>query len=403
MAISERDKPPKISVRELTKVFGPHPNQVLEHIDREWSKEDILAETGHVVGVREASFEVRTGEIFVTMGLSGSGKSTLIRMLNRLIEPTRGEVLIDDADITQMPLKALIELRRRDISMVFQSFALMPHLTVFENAAFGLDVAGIREPERGKKVERALETVGLSAYAHHRPAELSGGMQQRVGLARALTLEPTIMLMDEAFSALDPLIRTEMQDELLTIQSRHGITVVFVSHDLNEAFRIGDRLAIMDEGAIVQIGTPRDLVLEPANDRIRSFLSEADVRQVLTARDLAIGPPVEVTEREAMDLEHARTRLESAGELFLYAVDPEGDYRGVASRDSIRAAREGGKTRLSDAFLDDIITLPPEQPFAEMTKAVADARAPVPVVDAAGRMLGVVTPAAMLRASGGEG
>jgi glycine betaine/proline transport system ATP-binding protein len=392
----------KIEVRHLTKVFGPTAEPVLARIDDRVSKADILAESGHVVGVRDASFEVRAGEIFVIMGLSGCGKSTLIRMLNRLIEPTRGQVLIDGVDITSMSRNALIDLRRREMAMVFQSFALLPHLTAFENAAFGLDVAGVGEPERNDKVNHALETVGLTAFADRRPSDLSGGMQQRVGLARALSLDPAIMLMDEAFSALDPLIRTEMQDEMLAIQRDRGMTVVFVSHDLNEALRIADRLAIMDEGEIIQIGTPKDLVLRPANEHVHSFLKDADVRRVLTARDLLEEPPAVLTDDGAIGLEEALGALEESRESLLYVRDRDGCFRGLVSLDAAQEARRAGKARLDDAFVVEMATVSPERSFADMAETVARAPAPVPVVDAAQRLLGVVTPSAMLVASIGE-
>lgn len=396
----EDDAPVKISVRELTKIFGPRPEALLEEAGRERTKAELLAETGHVVGVRNASFDVRAGEIFVLMGLSGSGKSTLVRMLNRLIDPTRGEVLIEGTDVTRMSQKQLVDLRRRDIAMVFQSFALMPHLTAFENAAFGLHVASVEVSQRKRRVEEALATVGLSAYAHHRPEKLSGGMQQRVGLARALALHPTIMLMDEAFSALDPLIRTDMQDELLKIQRERGITVVFVSHDLNEAIRIGDRLAIMDDGEIIQVGTPRRLVLEPANERVRSFLRDTDVRRVLAARDIATEPAVCLTSDRAADLDAAIRALESAGELYLHVIRADGRYAGVVSRDSLRAVRDEGQNGLAAAFLSDVPSLPPDASFARTVDIVSDAPVPVPVIDEDGGLLGVVSAAAMLRASG---
>src|SRR5690606_6307091 len=239
------------------------------------------------VGVKDASFSVEESEIFVVMGLSGSGKSTLVRMLNRLIEPTSGEILIDGRDITKFSKRELIALRRRDIGMVFQSFALMPHQTVLENAAFGLEVSGVAREERNARALEALDAVGLKAYARSYPDELSGGMKQRVGLARALASNPSILLMDEAFSALDPLIRTEMQDELLRLQAQQSRTIIFVSHDLDEAMRIGDRICIMQHGKIIQIGTPSEIVSAPATDYVRSFFRNVDVSRVFTAADVA--------------------------------------------------------------------------------------------------------------------
>jgi glycine betaine/proline transport system ATP-binding protein len=392
----------KIQLRQLTKIFGPDPEAALSALDQQRSKADLLAESGHVIGVRAATFDVQPGEIFVVMGLSGCGKSTLVRMMNRLIEPTSGSVLIDGIDITEMSRRELIEFRRSEIAMVFQSFALMPHLTAFENAAFGLDVAGVPEPERSEKAMCALETVSLAEFADRRPQDLSGGMQQRVGLARALSLDPSIMLMDEAFSALDPLIRTEMQDELLAIQRERDMTVVFVSHDLNEAIRIGDRLAIMNNGEIEQIGVPRDLVMSPATDHVRAFLHDADVRQLLTARDLAEEPPATICADGAIPLEQARAAMAAQAAPVLYICDADAVFRGVASRESIDAALEAGNKRVQAAFLQRTVTLSPEHAFAEIAGAVADFPVPAPVVDENGRLLGVVTPAAMLRASIGE-
>src|SRR5690625_1208240 len=245
-------------------------------IEQGLQKEEIFERTGMTVGVSDATFDINESEIFVVMGLSGSGKSTLVRMLNRLIEPTSGEIILDGRNITQMNRKELRNIRRKDISMVFQSFALMPHQTVLQNAAFGLEVAGHNKGEREKKALASLEAVGLKANAKSYPDELSGGMKQRVGLARALAGDPAVLLMDEAFSALDPLIRTEMQDELLRLQSEHTRTVVFITHDLDEAMRVGDRIAIMQGGHVVQVGTPEDIVRSPANDYVSSFFRGVD-------------------------------------------------------------------------------------------------------------------------------
>lgn len=389
----------KIEIRNLTKIFGPEPARTLESLSRDQSKADLLAETGHVIAVRDATLTVRDGEIFVVMGLSGCGKSTLVRMMNRLIEPTSGEVLIAGTDVTKMSRRELIEFRRSEVAMVFQSFALMPHMTALENAAFGLDVAGVPDAERDEKAMRALETVGLAEFADRRPGDLSGGMRQRVGLARALSLDPSIMLMDEAFSALDPLIRTEMQDELLSIQRERGMTVVFVSHDLNEALRIGDRLAIMQNGEIEQIGTPKELVLNPATDHVRSFLGDADVRRVLTAADLAEEPPATLVADATAGLEQARAAMREEGARRLYVCDEHGIFHGVATRESVEAALSAGDATIAAAFLSGIAELSPELPFGETADAVAAASAPVPVVDEQRRLLGVVTAAAMLSAT----
>ncbi|MGD8577352.1 MAG: glycine betaine/L-proline ABC transporter ATP-binding protein, partial [Thiohalophilus sp.] len=266
----------QIVVKNLYKIFGPRPQVALDLLEQGLDKDAIFQQTGSTIGVRDANFTIRAGEIFVVMGLSGSGKSTLVRMFNRLIEPTRGEILINDQNIVQMNQRELIALRRRDIAMVFQSFALLPHLTVLENAAFGLEISGQDRDEREKQARVALEQVGLAGNADSYPDELSGGMKQRVGLARALATNPTILLMDEAFSALDPLIRRGMQEELLKLQQQHARTIVFISHDLDEAMRIGDRIAIMEGGNVVQVGTPREILDNPATDYISDFFRDVD-------------------------------------------------------------------------------------------------------------------------------
>ena len=262
-SLENRNSMEKIIVENLYKIFGSAPDKAMELLKQGEDKESILDKTGMTVGVQDASFSVKSGEIFVVMGLSGSGKSTLVRMLNRLIEPSSGRVIVDGKDITKMQQNELVKFRLHNMSMVFQSFALMPHLTVLENAAFGLDLAGIDKAKQKERAMEALEQVGLSGWEDSYPKQLSGGMQQRVGLARGLAVDPDILLMDEAFSALDPLIRTEMQDELLKLQKRDQRTIIFISHDLDEALRIGDRIAIMEGGRVVQVGTPEEILQNP--------------------------------------------------------------------------------------------------------------------------------------------
>ncbi len=276
-----------LAIEGLHKIFGPRPDDALRLLDQGLSKDEIFSRTRTTVGVQDASFAVKGGEVFVVMGLSGSGKSTLVRMLNRLIEPTSGRIVLDGEDITAMGRRALIELRRTRMSMVFQSFALLPHKRVADNVAFGLEVSRLGKRERRERAIGALDTVGLAQFADSFPDELSGGMQQRVGLARALATRAQILLMDEAFSALDPLIRTEMQDEILRLQAREAHTIIFISHDLDEAIRIGDRIAIMDGGRVVQIGTPEEIVTNPASEYVRAFFYGVDVSKVFKAGDIA--------------------------------------------------------------------------------------------------------------------
>jgi glycine betaine/proline transport system ATP-binding protein len=346
---------PKIVVDGLCKIFGPHPKTAQDMIERGATKDEVFARTGHMVGVHKASFEVREGEIFVLMGLSGSGKSTLIRLINRLIEPTGGKVFIDGRDLGSLSRSALITLRRTAMSMVFQSFALMPQRTVLANAAFGLEVAGIGRKARERSALEVLEQVGLGAYAHKLPAELSGGMQQRVGLARALTVNPSLLLMDEAFSALDPLRRKEMQNLLLDLQQAHRRTIVFVSHDLDEALRIADRIAVMRGGRVVQVGTPQDIVSDPADDYVRAFFEAVDTSRYLTAADLMRTDAVPLVRHS----DRANLAASLDGALYAFVLDGERRVQGYLSREE----RAGTAPRLRkiepvarDAVLEHVVS-----------------------------------------------
>src|SRR5699024_10662690 len=259
------------------------PRHAVSLLEKNKTKDEILEQTGMTVGVNQATFEVEPGEFFVIMGLSGSGKSTLVRLLNRLIEPTSGSVWLDSQDVAGMNKEELRNLRRKKMSMVFQNFALLPHKTILKNTEFGLEIQGVDKEEREKKARESLEMVGLGGYFDKYPNELSGGMQQRVGLARALANDPDILLMDEAFSALDPLIRKDMQDELIVLQSKMKKTVIFITHDLDEALRLGDRIALMRDGSIDQIGTADEILMNPANDYVKRFVEDVNLAKVLTA------------------------------------------------------------------------------------------------------------------------
>jgi len=385
----------KIVVEGLYKIFGTDPNGVLDLMSEDTGKDDLFARTGHTVGVQDASFSIRAGEIFVVMGLSGSGKSTLVRMLNRLIEPTAGRVLIDGQEIVQMSPRALIELRRRDIAMVFQSFALLPHLTVLENAAFGLEVADMARAERQARAAQALEQVGLRANADSYPDQLSGGMQQRVGLARALATDPSILLMDEAFSALDPLIRREMQEELLRLQDQHERTVVFISHDLDEAMRIGDRIAIMEAGRVLQVGTPREILDNPATEYVRAFFRDVDVTQVYTAGDLAEPPPALFRTGASLGVADLRQRLAEGNYSYGYLQDEAGRFRGVTSLESLESAKSQSP---ESALLPDPRLLRAGTRLNDAIGRVAGTPYPVPVVDRRGVLLGVLSRTGLLLA-----
>jgi glycine betaine/proline transport system ATP-binding protein len=387
----------RLDVRNVYKVFSDDPAPALRMLAQGADKDEVFRKLGVAVGVEDAGFQVRSGEIFVIMGLSGSGKSTMIRLLNRLIEPSSGSIVLDGRDLTRMTQRELIEVRRRDMSMVFQSFALMPHLTALDNAAFGLQVAGVPKAKRHDAAMAALEQVGLGPYAHRYPREKSGGMQQRVGLARALANDPTIMLMDEAFSALDPLIRTEMQDELLRLQHEHKRTIVFISHDLDEAMRIGDRIAIMRNGRIVQVGTPYDILRSPADDYVRSFFRNVDVSKVLRAGDVAQYEAANTVVRVPGDVMPALRQLMETGNIYGYVRDPDNKYQGIVSRDSLQRALSEREPRFVHAFLPDIDPIHVETPVHDILRTVAATECPVPVVDDHGTFLGAISRAILLR------
>lgn len=394
---SADEQPVKISIKNVFKVFGERPDEALNLLKAGSTKAEIHAETGCTIGVNNATFDIRAGEIFVIMGLSGSGKSTMLRLLNRLIEPTSGSIEIDGKDVARLPRSELIALRRRDISMVFQSFALLPNRSVIDNAAFGLEVAGVGEAERKARARTALHAVGLEGYDDSRPDQLSGGMKQRVGLARALAAEPSVLLMDEAFSALDPLIRTEMQDELVRLQAEHSRTIVFVSHDLDEAMRIGDRICIMQNGEVVQVGTPDEIVLKPANDYVRSFFRNVDVSQVFRAGDVARKTQVTIIERQGVSAAAALERMEHYDREVAIILGRDKTYHGMISRSSLIAtARDGAADPYRRAFLPDIEPIPASESLSNVLGKVAASPFPMPVIDEANRYLGSISKSALL-------
>lgn len=291
--------PPMLHADGLWKVFGPRPDRVVGTPLATRSRDELLAATGNLVAVRDVTLDVAPGELFVIMGLSGSGKSTLVRCFGRLLEPTEGRILIEDEDITTLDAAGLRALRRDVVSMVFQDFGLLPNRRVLDNVAYGLEIQGVDRATRHARAHEKIELVGLTGFADHRPDALSGGMQQRVGLARALANDPRLLLLDEPFSALDPVTRRDLQEELLELQHRTGTTMVFITHDVSEALRLGDRIALMRDGRLVQVGTPADLLLRPVDDYVREFTRDAPRDRVLTARDLCT--PVDVTADGSVD------------------------------------------------------------------------------------------------------
>lgn len=335
----------KVQLHHIWKIFGPNPQHMFKTMDHEASRAELLSQTGHVVAVRDVSLDVAEGEIFVVMGLSGSGKSTLIRCLSRLIEPTSGQVLINQADVTAMTADELRELRRHTVSMVFQRFGLFPHRRVIDNVGYGLEVRGMAASERQNKAQEVLELVGLQGWERHYPHELSGGMQQRVGLARALAVDPEIMLCDEPFSALDPLIRRDMQNELLHLQKALRKTIIFITHDFLEALKLGDRIAIMKDGAVVQIGTPQQIVANPINEYVREFTRDVPRAKVLTAVEVMLPDITHPTIDQVLHsttLEKLIPLVLDLNDKRLAVTDDAGQLIGTLDRNAVLLALAGG-------------------------------------------------------------
>ncbi|MGG4147160.1 glycine betaine/L-proline ABC transporter ATP-binding protein [Paenibacillus algorifonticola] len=387
-----------IEAKKLTKIFGADPKKAIPLLDKGWSKEKILKETKLTVGVNQADFSIEAGQIFVIMGLSGSGKSTLVRLLNRLIEPTGGQVLFNGKDVLKMTAEQLRQFRRKHVGMVFQKFALFPHRTVLQNIEYGLEVQGINKTKRREMAIQALELVGLKGYGDSYPEQLSGGMQQRVGLARGLASDPEVLLMDEAFSALDPLIRKDMQDELLELQSKMKKTIVFITHDLNEALRIGDQIALMKDGSIVQIGSPEEILMQPANKYVERFVEDVDLSKVLTASHVMAKAETITNERgPRVALQLMRARSISS----LYMVDREMRLLGVITADDAAKALKEGLS-LESLTQRDVPTVSPDTLLNELFELMGNARLPVAVIGENGRLKGIVIKGAVLAALAGN-
>lgn len=384
----------KVKVAHLTKIFGKKSKIALDMIQQNKSKTEILQKTGATVGVYDVNFEVEEGEIFVIMGLSGSGKSTLIRLLNRLIEPTSGTIMIDDKDISKLDKEGLREVRRNKMSMVFQNFGLFPHRTILENTEYGLEIRGVPKEERVEKAEQALANSSLLPFKDQYPDQLSGGMQQRVGLARALANDPEILLMDEAFSALDPLIRREMQDELLELQENVKKTIIFITHDLNEALRIGDRIALMKDGQIMQIGTGEEILTNPANDYVRTFVEDVDRSKVLTAQNIMV--PALTTNIEIDGPTVALTRMRQEEVSMLLAVDKKRQLKGIIRAEQALEARKNGK-KLVDYVDTEIQTIDKDMLVNDIFPLIYDAQTPLAVTEN-NKLLGVVIRGSVLEA-----
>jgi glycine betaine/proline transport system ATP-binding protein len=389
--------PPVLRVSGLTKVFGVREQEALRLAGEGLGRDEILRRTGATLAVHDVSFAVERGELFVVMGLSGSGKSTMVRLLNRLIEPSAGTVEVEGRDLRALDDAQLRAVRNEKISMVFQHFALMPHRTVRENAAYALKVRGASAAEQRERADWALETVGLLDRAGARPAELSGGMRQRVGLARALAADSEVLLMDEPFSALDPLIRRDMQDLLEQLQSELSKTIVFITHDLNEAMRLGDRILMLKDGRPVQLGTGPEIISAPADDYVADFTSDVDRTRVLTAGDLLREPRLTARLGDAPgDVLRALGVAEANG---AYVLGEDGRVAGVARDDLLARALQEGRSALGPRELvPDYATIAADRPVVEFVHLVGRHAVPLGVVDDDGRLLGVVPRAAVLDA-----
>ncbi|VEF48083.1 glycine betaine/L-proline ABC transporter ATPase subunit [Bacillus freudenreichii] len=377
----------QIKLEHVSKIFGPKPKSVIPMVKQGMSKEEILKKTGHTVGVYDASLEINKGEIFVIMGLSGSGKSTLIRCFNLLNKPTDGAIFIDDQNIMTSNSAGLKKVRQEKIAMVFQHFGLFSHRTVLANVEYGLEIRKIPKAKRRDIALKNIEIVGLKGYEDKYPDELSGGMQQRVGLARALSNDPDILLMDEPFSALDPLIRREMQLELLDIQNRLQKTIVFITHDVNEAFKLGDRVAVMKDGRVVQVGTPEEIIEKPANDYISEFIKDIDRSKVLQAEHVMIKPNALVSLKDGLNV--AIKEMKANGISSVFVVDRQRQVKGIVTIDDAIKGREKKQT-LKEVMRHDISIVKEDEYVSELIPKVLESKFPLAVVNKENKLAGFI-------------
>ncbi|MBV4448247.1 glycine betaine/L-proline ABC transporter ATP-binding protein [Clostridium tyrobutyricum] len=390
----------QIEVKNVYKIFGKNPKKVIPLLEKEMTKDQIHNKTGYSVGVNNVSFQVNKGEFFVVMGLSGSGKSTLIRCLNRLICATSGEILIDGEDILKCKDDKLLEIRRKKIAMVFQNFALFPHRTICSNVEYGLEIQGIASNVRKKKAYKALKLVGLKGYEESMPDELSGGMKQRVGLARALATDPEILLMDEAFSALDPLIRKEMQEEMLQLQSKMHKTIIFITHDLDEALRLGDRIAIMKDGLVEQIGTSEDILTDPASDYIKNFVQDVDRTKIITASIIMEKSKAITLSKDGP--KSAVRLMKDEGISSIYVTDKNRKLKGIIKIEDAIELGNHGIPNVESILITEIPTTSPETPISDLLSVAKDAIYPIAVVDEEHTMLGIIKRSTIIAGIAGE-
>ncbi|PRT14384.1 MULTISPECIES: quaternary amine ABC transporter ATP-binding protein [Bacillus cereus group] len=391
-------KETKLRVENVTKVFGKNPSKGIALLEEGKSKAAILKETGMNIGVNQAKFDVYAGEIFVIMGLSGSGKSTLVRMLNQLIKPTSGHIYIDGEDIATMGKESLRKVRRNKMSMVFQKFALFPHRTVLQNVAYGLEIQKVSKEERETKALESLKLVGLENNKDSYPEQLSGGMQQRVGIARALTNNPDVLLMDESFSALDPIIRKEMQNELLELQDKMKKTIIFITHDLDEALRIGDRIALMKDGEIVQIGTPEEIMVSPANEFVEQFVADVNLGKVLTSESIMKRPETLLIDRGPRV---ALQIMKNASVSSVYVVNKKHEFLGVLTADNASKAIKR-QVPIADLLVTDIPPVYLDTLLEEMYIKMVKAKLPLPVLDDKHRLRGIIKRESIIQALAGN-
>ncbi|EJQ61514.1 glycine betaine/L-proline ABC transporter ATP-binding protein [Bacillus mycoides] len=391
-------KETKLRVENVTKVFGKNPSKGIALLEEGKSKAAILKETGMNIGVKQAKFDVYAGEIFVIMGLSGSGKSTLVRMLNQLIKPTSGHIYIDGEDIATMGKESLRKVRRNKMSMVFQKFALFPHRTVLQNVAYGLEIQKVSKEERETKALESLKLVGLENNKDSYPEQLSGGMQQRVGIARALTNNPDVLLMDESFSALDPIIRKEMQNELLELQDKMKKTIIFITHDLDEALRIGDRIALMKDGEIVQIGTPEEIMVSPANEFVEQFVADVNLGKVLTSESIMKRPETLLIDRGPRV---ALQIMKNASVSSVYVVNKKHEFLGVLTADNASKAVKR-QVPIADLLVTDIPPVYLDTLLEEMYIKMVKAKLPLPVLDDKHRLRGIIKRESIIQALAGN-
>lgn len=376
---------PIIQIKNLYKIFGPKDKAYLQAVKDGETKDELLARTGHTLGLQDINLDVYPGEIFVVMGLSGSGKSTLIRHFNRLIDPSEGEIIVDGSDVMKLSDKELRDFRRHKMSMVFQRFGLLPHKTVIDNVAYGLQIQGLSKADRFAKAKEWIKTVGLEGYEEQYPNQLSGGQQQRVGLARALCTDADILLMDEAFSALDPLIRSEMQDQLIELQEKLHKTIIFITHDLDEALRLGDRIAILRDGVVVQQDKPVDILLNPADDYVEAFVKDVNRARALTVETVMQPPISRIT---AETLGEALTQMRRSSHDYGYVVNDDG-YQGVITQEALeQVERSDYHKEIPEEMLDDVPAVKSDALLEQVIPETLDSDHPLPVVDEKGDLQG---------------